>query len=106
MNPPTIQLMHGDCLSLLPSIPSASVDAVISDPPYPEIDRDYGRWTEAEWHELMRGVVRNIIGIERHDGYFAKMQRRIAAAKPNSGNLFADVSLASVYEEGTEFNAA
>lgn len=36
----------------------ASVDAVITDPPYPEISRPYGRLTEAEWWELMRDVVR------------------------------------------------
>jgi DNA modification methylase len=34
-----------------------SIDAIITDPPYPEISREYGRMTEAEWHEMMRGVV-------------------------------------------------
>ncbi len=51
------RLYQGDCLDILPKIPTASVDAIITDPPYPEIDRPYGRMTEAEWHELMRGVV-------------------------------------------------
>lgn len=27
-------LFHGDCLSVLPTIPSGTVDAVIADPPY------------------------------------------------------------------------
>src|SRR5207302_6393272 len=35
----------------------ASVDAVITDPPYPEVRRDYGRLTEAAWHALMDEVV-------------------------------------------------
>jgi DNA modification methylase len=26
--------LHGDCLSVLPTIPSGTVDAVIADPPY------------------------------------------------------------------------
>lgn len=28
------QIIHGDCLAVLPTLPSASVDAVITDPPY------------------------------------------------------------------------
>jgi hypothetical protein len=51
-------LIHGDCREELPKLPAASVDAVITDPIYPEIDREYGRISEAEWHELMRIVVR------------------------------------------------
>jgi hypothetical protein len=30
----TIQVMHGDCLSLLPSLGEASIDACVTDPPY------------------------------------------------------------------------
>lgn len=41
----------------LRSLPDASVDAIISDPIYPEIDRPYGRISEAEWLDLMRAVV-------------------------------------------------
>ncbi len=51
---------EGDCLDVLPTIETASIDAVICDPPYPEIDRAYGRWTEAEWWELMMGVCREV----------------------------------------------
>ena len=29
-----VQMLQGDCLKLLADIPSASVDAVITDPPY------------------------------------------------------------------------
>jgi DNA modification methylase len=48
----------GDCLDILPTIPDASIDAVITDPPYPHIKRDYGTWTEAEWWEMVvEGVV-------------------------------------------------
>jgi DNA modification methylase len=50
---------HGDCRNVLPTLPSASVDVVFTDPPYPEIDRVYGRLTEADWHEMMRAVVRD-----------------------------------------------
>ena len=50
-------LIHGDCREELPKLPSASVDAVITDPIYPEIDREYGRISEPDWHDLMRLVV-------------------------------------------------
>lgn len=52
-----IDLRLGDCLAILPTIPDASVDAIICDPPYPEISREYGRMTEADWHVMMRGIV-------------------------------------------------
>jgi hypothetical protein len=29
-----VQLIHGDCLAVLPTLPAASVDAVVTDPPY------------------------------------------------------------------------
>jgi DNA modification methylase len=53
-----IDLRLGDCLDILPTLPDASVDCVVTDPPYPEIDRPYGRLTEAEWWELIvEGVI-------------------------------------------------
>jgi DNA modification methylase len=33
------------------------VDLILTDPPYPEIDREYGRMTEVDWHDLMKTVV-------------------------------------------------
>jgi DNA modification methylase len=57
MHEPTTRLMLGDCLDRMAEIADASVDCIVTDPPYPEIDRDYGRMTEAEWHVMMRGVV-------------------------------------------------
>ena len=53
----TCVIYHGDCREVLPHVASSSVDAIISDPPYAEIDRDYGRLSEEEWQALMRVVV-------------------------------------------------
>jgi DNA modification methylase len=47
----------GDCREILPTLPDASVDCVLADPPYPEIARPYGRMTEPEWHAMMDVVV-------------------------------------------------
>jgi hypothetical protein len=52
-----VRIIEGDAVEMMRTLPDASVDAIISDPPYPEIDRPYGRMTEPEWHALMRGVV-------------------------------------------------
>jgi hypothetical protein len=52
-----VRLYRGDALAVLPTLPSASVDAVVTDPPYPEIDRPYGRLTERQWFDLMDWVV-------------------------------------------------
>lgn len=51
-------LLHGDCRDLLPTLPPASADLALFDPPYPEVSREYGRLTEPDWHDLMRAVVR------------------------------------------------
>jgi hypothetical protein len=50
-------LICGDCRKELKKLAPASVDLVLSDPLYPEIDREYGRLTERQWHALMREVV-------------------------------------------------
>jgi hypothetical protein len=58
-----LTIYHGDCREVLPFI--ASADAVICDPPYPEIDRDYGRLSESDWHALMNDVMtasRTLVG--------------------------------------------
>lgn len=66
---PSVTLHLGDCLDVLRSLPDASVDAVITDPPYPEIDRPYGRLTEAEWWVLIvEGVVPEVRRILKPTG--------------------------------------
>jgi 16S rRNA G966 N2-methylase RsmD len=50
-------LHQGDCLDVLRTLPDASVDAIVTDPPYAEIDRPYGRLSEQAWHDLLNGVV-------------------------------------------------
>lgn len=54
---PTATVTHTDALSFLRSLPAASVDAVITDPPYPGIKREYGTWTEPEWFAMMNPIV-------------------------------------------------
>jgi len=47
-----------DAVEFLALLPDASIDAVITDPPYPCIKRDYGYWTVEQWWELIvDGVV-------------------------------------------------
>src|SRR5947209_9621282 len=65
---PGVELYCGDCLSVLPHLPPGSVDAVICDPPYPEIQRSYGRLTEAEWHGLMRALVPEVRRVLKPSG--------------------------------------
>jgi hypothetical protein len=50
-------IYNADCLAAFAELADHSIDAVITDPPYAEIDRDYGRLTECAWHSLMRSVV-------------------------------------------------
>lgn len=52
-----IRLIHGDCNDVIKTLEDASVDAIVCDPPYAEITRDYGRMTEPEWHDMMHRLV-------------------------------------------------
>lgn len=52
-----IQLYEGDCLEQIKHIKSGSVDAVITDPPYPCIRRDYGMMTESDWFDMMQSLI-------------------------------------------------
>jgi hypothetical protein len=52
-----VRLMLGDCLDVLPTLDAGSIDCIITDPPYPEVDREYGRMTEAEWDAMMRRLI-------------------------------------------------
>ena len=51
------RLIHGDCRKELKKLPDKSIDLLLTDSPYPEISREYGRLTEVEWHDLMKTVV-------------------------------------------------
>lgn len=64
----TWRMEHGDCRSIMAEMPDASVDAVVTDPPYAEIDRAYGRLTEADWHALMDAVVPEVRRILKPSG--------------------------------------
>jgi len=52
-----VTLIHGDCRKELKKLASQSVDAIITDPIYPEVNRQYGRISEDQWHDMMQAVV-------------------------------------------------
>ena len=63
-----VRLILGDCTTELKALPDASVDCVITDPPYPCIKRSYGTWTETEWFSMMRVVVPECMRILKPTG--------------------------------------
>jgi DNA modification methylase len=65
----TVELICSDTLDALPDIASQSVDAVITDSPYPCIKRDYGYWTVEEWWALIvEGVIPEVRRILKPTG--------------------------------------
>lgn len=52
-----VTVVNDTALDALRRLPSASVDSVITDPPYPCIEREYGYWTELEWFAMIDPVV-------------------------------------------------
>jgi DNA modification methylase len=61
-------LYHGDCVEIIKTMEDDSVDCVITDPPYPEIKRDYGRMTESAWMDMMHALVPQIRRVLRPSG--------------------------------------
>ena len=61
-------LIHGDCRTEMKKLATSSVDAIICDPIYPCVDREYGRITEADWHALMKEVVTQARRVLRANG--------------------------------------
>lgn len=45
-HPPSqyVEMFFGDCMEVLASMPAASVDAVVTDPPYQQTSLDWDRW--------------------------------------------------------------
>lgn len=76
-----IQLHHGDCVEVIHQIETASVDAVICDPPYPCIRRDYGMLTEGEWMTMMQLLVPEIRRVLKPQG------SAVFVLQPNSQKL-------------------
>lgn len=69
MNEYLDRVVQGDCLEVLRRLPDCSVDSVITDPPYAEVKRDYGRWTEQEWWALIvEGVIPEVRRILKPTG--------------------------------------
>jgi DNA modification methylase len=64
----SVSLYHGDCLEILPTLEAASVDCVITDPPYPMIRRDYGMMTEAAWHDMMHRLIPEVRRVLKPQG--------------------------------------
>lgn len=52
-----VQIITGDCRELLASIPDASVDCILTDPPYGETSLGWDRWIEG-WPALVRRLLK------------------------------------------------
>jgi hypothetical protein len=50
-------LLFGDCRAEMKKLAAGSIDAIICDPIYPEVKREYGKISEKDWHAMMREVV-------------------------------------------------
>ena len=76
-----VVLHHGDCLDVLAAMPDASVDAIVTDPPYSLTDR---REQYCAGDVLRDAIVEGFrsIGIEREADYLPLIEQRIARACP------------------------
>lgn len=61
-------LREGDALEKMDGIPDGCIDAVVTDLPYAEINRAYGRMTEAEWEAFAHPLVRQCLRVLKPRG--------------------------------------
>lgn len=47
-----------DAVRAMRMMPDGCVDSIVTDPPYPEVNRPYGKLTVPKWEEMMHDVVR------------------------------------------------
>lgn len=71
-----MNLLHGDCLEVLRTLPDNSVDAVVTDPPYGMSFMGSGSTGKAA---MLEGF--QFIGIEREAEYLEIARARINAAQ-------------------------
>lgn len=75
----TVTLLHGDCLDVLRGLPDASVDSVVTDPPYGLSFMGSGSTGRGA---VLEGFA--FIGIEREADYLTIAQARIEAAQQDA----------------------
>lgn len=75
------RLFEGSCLDVLPKLPDESVDAVVSDPPYPYVKRPYGYWEEDAWRAMIDGTLNELRRVLKPKG------SALLVLQPNSEEL-------------------
>lgn len=69
-----IQLYHGDCLEILPTLPEGSVDACITDPPYGCGKADWDDNFPVAWYTKAKNTAKMIVIITGSQGLFDSMR--------------------------------
>lgn len=96
----TVTTLHGDCRELLATIPDASFDCILTDPPYGETSLEWDRWVSG-WPQIVRRLLKPsgsmwVFGSQRmfwdHVNEFAgwKLAQDIVWEKHNGTGQFAD----------------
>jgi site-specific DNA-methyltransferase (cytosine-N4-specific) len=75
------KLYNANCLDKLLEIEDGSIDAIFTDPPYPEIDREYGKMDAISWRDMMEKVVCNSRRVLKEDG------SAVFVLQPNSEHI-------------------
>jgi site-specific DNA-methyltransferase (adenine-specific) len=96
----TTRILAGDCLKILPTLESESIDLILTDPPYGETSLEWDRW-QTGWPALVRRVLKPtgsmwVFGSQRmfwdNRDEFAgwKLSQDIVWEKQNGSGLFND----------------
>lgn len=113
----TTTILQGDCREIIPTLPAASVDLVLADPPYGETSLEWDRWPSGWLDGLQRAMAPHaslwVFGSQRmfieRAGEFASAGFHVAQdlvwEKHNGSNAFAD-RFRRVHEHAIQFYPA
>ena len=107
-----VELIHGDCMQMLAAMPAASVDAIVTDPPYAQTCLAWDRWVDG-WPNSAARVLKPggsmwVFGtlrmfMDRRDEFAAwQMAQDIVWEKHNGSNFHAD-RFRRVHEQAVHF---
>lgn len=107
-----VQLIHGDCLDVVAGLPAASVDAIITDPPYGQTSLGWDRWVSG-WPDALAHVLKPTgsmwcfgtmrMFMDRRDDFANwRMAQDIVWEKHNGSSFHAD-RFRRVHESAVQF---
>lgn len=108
----SVQMIHGDMLQMLASLPDASVDAIVTDPPYQQTSLAWDKWVDG-WPDAVARVLRPtgsmwVFGtlrmfMERKEDFAGWTMAQDIVWEKHNGSSFHSDRFRRVHEQAVQF---